>query len=199
VRWQGRCVVFNKAYRNQDHPGRIYPSDEARAWALKNVPAGCIIMECVVRRPSSPGKDWGHARWAGVARELSVSAPLVQLGADDARPELPGAQRIKTPTFWHAAAAIERAALVLTPEGGTHHMAGALGIPAVVVYGGFTHPRTTSYATETSLYADLPGSPCGRYDNCDHCRKALASITVDDVVGAARALYGATTGENQYG
>jgi hypothetical protein len=180
LRWDdGPRAVFNPSYRNRDHPGRIYPPASARAWARANVPAGCVIVEPIVRRPSSMGKDWGVERWRAVVDALDIG-PVVQLGEDGGRPML--AHWIKTPTIWHAAAAIERAMLVLTTEGGTHHMAGALGVPAVVVYGGFTHPDMTSYETERSLYVDVPGSPCGRYDSCPHCVDALAAITPEMVV-----------------
>lgn len=188
VRWDdGPRAVFDMTYRNRDHPGRIYPSDDARRWARENIPEGCIIIEPVVRRPSSPGKDWGAERWKRVAEMISLPAPLVQLGEDGGRPMV--APWTKTPTFWHAAAAIERAALVLCPEGGMHHMAGALGVPHVTIYGGFTHPDITGYETTWPLYVDIEGSPCGQFDTCDHCRRALDIITVEDVVNTAYAAY----------
>jgi len=188
LRWYpGPRAVFNPDYRNRDHPGRIYPPDDARRWAAENIPEGCIIVEPVVRRPSSSGKDWGVDRWRQVVESLSISAPIIQLGEDGGRPMV--APWIKTPTIWHAAAAIERAALVLTPEGGTHHMAGALDVPHVTIFGGFTHPATTGYETTWPLYVDIEGSPCGRYDDCDHCRRALDMITVEDVINTAYAAY----------
>lgn len=180
LRWDpGPRAVFDPTYRNRNHPGRIYPPSWAREWAHANIPRGCIIVEPVVRRPSSMGKDWGAERWAQVVSRLEG---VIQIGEDGGRPMV--APWIKTPTVWHAAAAIERASLVLTPEGGMHHMAGALGVRAVVIYGGFTHPDTTSYETETSLYFGGPGSPCGRYDDCPHCTAALAAITPDMVLEA---------------
>lgn len=183
LRWDGARSVFNMTYRNMDHPGNIYVPAWARGWARYNVPTGCIIIEPIVRRPSSMGKDWGFDRWCAVADRL-IRQPVVQLGEDGGRRMLPGATWIKTPTFWHAAAAIERAALVLTPEGGTHHMAGALHRPAVVVYGGFTHPQLTGYDWHRCLYVDVPGSPCGNFDPCSHCRDALETITPNMVIAA---------------
>lgn len=184
LRWDdGPRAVFNPTYRNRDHPGRIYPPETAREWARHNVPEGCVIIEPNVFRPSSINKDWGFVRWQAAAREFTN---VVQCCEDFGRPLLDGATHIKTPTFWHAAAAIERAAVVLTPEGGMHHMAGALGKPAAVIYGGFTHPDTTGYDGHTNLF--VGDEACGRYDLCPHCRDALAMISVEKVVQAGYDL-----------
>lgn len=186
LRWDtGPRAVFDRTYRNRDHPGRIYPPATARAWAERNVPENSIIIEPNVFRPSSINKDWGFDRWQLVSNKLPN---VVQCCEDFGRPLLQDALHIKTPTFWHAAAAIERAQLVLTPEGGMHHMAGALSTPAVVIFGGFTHPDTTGYDGHHNIYVGGPGSPCGRYDLCPHCRDALALITVEQVVDAAYDL-----------
>jgi hypothetical protein len=187
LRWDGARSVFDMTYRNMDHPGRIYVPAWARAWARDNVPPRCIIVEPIVRRPSSMGKDWGFERWRAVTARLT-GRPIVQLGEDGGRAMLPGATWIKTPTIWHAAAAIEQSSLVLTPEGGTHHMAGALRRPAVVIYGGFTHPQLTGYDWHENLYVDAPGSPCGNFDTCAHCVDALAAITPDMVIDAIKKL-----------
>lgn len=187
LRWEGARSVLDITYRNRDHPGRIYVPYEYRMWAAERIPQGCILIEPIVRRPSSMGKDWGFARWCQVADAFPPGS-LIQLGEDGGRQMIPGARWVKTPHFWHAAAAIERAALVLTPEGGMHHMAGALGKPAVVIYGGFTHPDITGYDGHECLYVDIPGSPCGNFDTCAHCRDALAAITPDMVVAAAHRV-----------
>jgi len=182
-RWEGSRSVLNMTYHNRDHPGSIYIPDEYLRWAASVVESGCVVIEPIVQRPSSLGKDWGFKRWAKVAEQLEN---VVQLGADHARPVLPGAQFIKTETFWHAAAIVRHAAVTLTPEGGLHHIAGALKRPAVVIYGGFTHPLITGYDGHECLYVDVPGSPCGEFGPCDHCRLALEMITVDMVLERAR-------------
>lgn len=184
LRWDdGPRAVFDPSYRNMDHPGRIYPIpvDAPRE--------SFIVIEPNVFRPSSINKDWGFDRWQIVADMLiDEGYEVVQCVPDFGRPLLAGAKHVRTPTFWHAANVIDRAALVLSPEGGTHHMAGALRRPAVVIFGGFTHPDTTGYDWHTNLYVDGPDSPCGRYDACPHCRDALASITPDMVVDAAKNI-----------
>lgn len=185
----GPRSLFNMSYRNADHPGRLFIPLEYREWAERHVPPGCIIIEPHVRHPSSPNKDWGPENWEDVGQQLD--GYVVQIGDGNDYNPLVADAWIPTPTFWHAAAAIERAALVLTPEGGMHHMAGALRKPAVVIYGGFTHPQLTGYDWHTNLYVDIDGSPCGRFDLCPHCTEALGQITPEMVVKAAEDMLNA--------
>ena len=193
--WEGSRSVFNFNYRNRSHPGRLFVPAWADAWAAGLGVDGCVVVEAFVRRPSSPGKDWGYDRWRDAAafvgadwRAQHRQAPTLIQMADRPIKTIPGARFIKTPTFWHAAAIIARSALVLTPEGGTHHMAGALRRPAVVVCGGFTHPDVIGYDGHEYLYADVPGSPCGRFDHCPHCVDALNRITPAMVADATGRL-----------
>lgn len=176
-------AVFNPDYRNRDHPGRLYlPGVKTSEADDKHV-----VIEPNITPPGSINKDWGFNKWQRVVDDLiSEGYAITQCVEDYGRPLLNGATHIKTPTFWHAALIINRAVLVLTVEGGTHHMAGALRKPAVVVFGGFTHPDTTGYDGHTNLYAG--GEACGRYGLCSHCRDAMASISVDQVLRAAYDL-----------
>lgn len=185
----GPRALFVETYRNADHPGSIYPPEDLREWANQVIIelglSPYIVIEPHVRAPSSMNKHWGFDRWAQVAERLDG---VVQLGADPGEARLPGATFIHTPTFWHAAAIIEGASLVMCPEGGTHHMAGALRVPAVVIYGAYVNPKTTGYDGHKCLYVETEEGACGRWDPCTHCESALASITPDIVLDAAREL-----------
>jgi ADP-heptose:LPS heptosyltransferase len=96
---------------------------------------------------------------------------------------IPGARQLKTPSFRHAMAALSRAALYIGPEGGLHHASGAVGIPAVVIFGGFIPPAVTGYATHTNLTGGAEA--CGSLHACEHCREAMNAISVPDVMDAA--------------
>jgi len=187
ARWDpGPRTIFQPDYRNMDHPGRLVLADDLKTWAQNQHVDDALLIEAGWSPPSSRGKDWGFERWRDVAEQLSEDgAEIVQCGAKRHDRILPQARFIHTPTWRHAAAIIERVAMVYTIEGGTHHMAGALRRPAVVVYSGFVHPETTGYDWHANLYADLDHSPCGRYDACAHCEAAKAEITPDMVVAAS--------------
>lgn len=181
-RWEGRRVIFNMDHRPA--AGHVYLTREERGWASDQMlPERFVIVEPVVRPPSSPNKAWGLSRWATVVAEMPV--PVYQLGPEDSRHALPGAHRLITPSIRHAAAVMERASIVLSTEGGMHHLAAALGIPAVVIFGAFTPPLLTGYEGQRIFAVETDEGYCGRYLPCGHCQAAMARIDPRDVARAA--------------
>jgi hypothetical protein len=111
-------------------------------------------------------RQWGWDRYAA----LISSRPhlrWVQAG----KPELstlPGVMRVSTNSFREACAVLARATAYVGPEGGLHHASAALGIPAVVIFGGYISPEVTGYRCHMNLFSG-EGLGCGR-------RKAAAAI-----------------------
>lgn len=166
--------------------GTIYLTEEERSFCPMD-PDSFIVIEPTVKPGASPNKSWGWDRWAAVAARMNL--PVYQLGSGPAR-TLPGVHRLQTPTTRLAAAVIERAALVLCNEGGTHHLAAAMRRPAVVVFGGFTPPSITGYPFHKNITGPEPHGFCGKWDSCQHCTTIMASINPDMVVSAAQELVG---------
>ena len=100
---------------------------------------------------------------------------------------LRGAQPIKTPTFRKALAVLQHAKMFLGHEGGMHHGAAAVGIPAVVLFGGFIHPRTTGYESHANIFTGGTEG-CGSLNRCEHCLKAMLDISVEMVLADARKV-----------
>jgi ADP-heptose:LPS heptosyltransferase len=87
--------------------------------------------------------------------------------------------------FRVACAIMKYCNLYLGPEGGFAHAAAALSKPGVVIYGGWIPPQIIGYDFHENLYVDIEGSPCGIRDReCDHCKKCMDLITVDNVINA---------------
>jgi FkbM family methyltransferase len=59
-----------------------------------------------------------------------------------------------------AAGVLSGASLLISPEGGLHHAAAALGVRAVVIFGGFISPATTGYALHTNLFTAARPAGC---------------------------------------
>jgi ADP-heptose:LPS heptosyltransferase len=100
--------------------------------------------------------------------------------------KIAGAKLARTPTFRHAMAVLARASLYIGPEGGLHHAAAAVGIPAVVIFGGFIPPSVTGYATHINLTGGA--AACGSLKPCEHCKAYMDVISVADVMGAAHGF-----------
>lgn len=162
-------------------PGEIFLTDEERR--LGEQLAGAIVVEPTIKQGAPLNKDWGFWRWRELVRCLAGKVELVQLGKSGTT-RLPGVRPIKTPTYRAAAGALSGASVVLTAEGGLHHCAAALGIRAVVIFGGFISPRTTGYDFHVNLFTG--GKACGRRSgSCLHCQIAMNAIKPHDVADAA--------------
>ncbi len=102
---------------------------------------------------------------------------------------LPDAVPVRTASFRDACAVLSYARLYVGTEGGLHHAAAALGVPAVVYHGGYISPETTGYDGQIALYRK-DGSPCGQRVHCPHCRAIAEDISVDEALEAIEeALY----------
>lgn len=143
--------------------------------------AGRIIVEPHIKAKASPNKQWGWVRWnklAYLARERGIV--VTQLGIDGTA-TLEFADFVATPTIRHAAAVLRHARAAVLPEGGLHHLAAAVGLPSVVLFGGFTPVELTGYEGHVNIGASL-GDACGMRVPCKHCEQWMASITPERVL-----------------
>lgn len=174
-------------------PGEVFLTREEKAFALSRLwgPDPVAIIEPRVKAIGAcagANKTWPLPRYQELASRLLAATGCrpAQLVPKGAKPLLVDVDTIETPTFRHALAVLGLAALYIGPEGGLHHGAAAMGTPAVVIFGGFNTPRSTGYAWHENIAV---GEPCGTIAPCDHCRRAMASISVERVLdGAMRQL-----------
>lgn len=170
-------------------PGELFFSGEELVFARKHG-AGFVVIEPHIEtwKSCAPNKQWPRDRFAEVARRLKKDgARVVQFSYPNAMP-LPDVESIATPSFRHAAAVLANAALYVGPEGGLHHAAAAVGVKGVVLFGAWIPPEVTGYDTHVNIGSDT--RYCGSLAACDHCRKALEAITVEQVYEAAASILG---------
>jgi ADP-heptose:LPS heptosyltransferase len=166
-------------------PGEMYFTKEERL-AGDRLGGGFVVIEPNLPRQksSSPNKDWGVTNYQAVASWLlRRHYRVVQFQTGSKR--LAGAWQVRTTSFRDALALMARASLYIGPEGGLHHGAAAVGIPAVVLFGGFIPPQVTGYDTHTNLTGGAEA--CGSLAPCNHCKEAMARIHVLTVYEAAHA------------
>lgn len=178
---------------------RLYGSYVSNRWRWRNfqcVPGEVFLTEeeldvdqdigIVIegRTKNKPNKQWPVVRYQTVADMLVEQGYTVsQLVGPGQKPLLRGVQRVVTSTFRHALGALSKASLYIGAEGGLHHGAAALGVPAVVLFGGFIGPETTGYASHVNLTGGAKA--CGSSWRCSHCKQAMDNISVDEVVSSA--------------
>lgn len=167
-------------------PGEIFLTDEELYRASERYRGlRFAVIEPQLKRGASPNKSWPFPKWNAVAQRLGMS--FVQFNP---QVTLNGAIPVRTASYREAAAILSHASLYIGHEGGLHHAAAALGIPAVVYYGGFISPEQTGYAGQEFLYREK-GSPCGQRVHCRHCQAIADEITTDEALEAIeRVLHG---------
>jgi len=137
-----------------------------------------------VWKSAAANKDWGRANYQKVAERLRKEGfRVAQFRFDRGAEPLTGVDVFRTLNFRDALAIMSHAALYIGPEGGLHHGAAAVGINAVVLFGGFIPPSVTGYANHANLTGGAEA--CGSLRPCKHCKDAMARIGVDEVLSAA--------------
>lgn len=176
--------VWNMGFRPV--AGELFFNEEELQFA-EEAGSGFIVIEPNVpwHKSVALNKDWGALKYKAVASELSAAGrDVMQFSYPTARVVCASARQFKAPTFRHALAVMARAALYIGPEGGLHHGVAAVGIPAVVLFGGFIPPEVTGYPTHANLTGG--SSACGHLSKCSHCKTAMNAISVDKVLHVAR-------------
>ena len=129
-------------------------------------------------------KDWGFDRWQEVA---NLDLPFMQTGVAD-KQGLAGVSRVVTNSFRDALKVLSGARLLVTTDGALHHAAAALGVPAVVIWGGVASPKNLGYDMHKNIWHGA--EPCGMHSKvCDHCKRALDAVTVEEVKQAVLEAY----------
>ncbi len=155
-------------------PGEIVLTEEEKKFAAPY--AGYILVEPNVKGTNEGNKDWGWDRWLTFTAMLPYQ--LLQLGPAGTR-GLPGIRFVETSSFRKACAILAVSRAFVGTEGGLHHAAAALGVPAVVIFGGFISPDITGYRMHRNLFTG--GAACGMRTACEHCKEAMAAITPEMV------------------
>lgn len=163
--WQEHC--------EPPPPGELFFS-EAELYAVPLVNDAMVLLEPNNKPGASVNKDWGFSNWQKLCDLLCAEGLRpVQLGPAGTR-VLSGAQLLPTGNFRIACATLASFVAAVLPEGGLHHAAAAVGLPSVVIYGGFISPQQTGYNAHVNIFTG--GSPCGMRVSCKHCEKAMRDI-----------------------
>ncbi|MBN2206507.1 MAG: lipopolysaccharide heptosyltransferase II [Candidatus Aminicenantes bacterium] len=159
------------------------------------VPSGRPLVVVDPGASYGPAKRWFAERFAATADRLRSrhKAEILLVGSpgETALAEKVAAAMRKRPhvltgrpTLRELLGLLGRAALVLTNDSGPMHMANALGVPVVGVFGP-TDPRRTGPVQPPSavIKKDAACWPC-LYRGCPYDHRCMSAVGVDDVVEA---------------
>jgi hypothetical protein len=181
--WPGHRPYVDLKHSTSEHmrfngfkvePGELYLTDEERNWPQRDF---VYIEPNVKREVFGDNKDWGFERWQRVVDGL----PHIRFVQGRGR-KLEHVEQVQSDSFRHVAGLLSHANLFVGTDGGLHHAAAAIGIPAVVVWGGLASPLTLGYEAHVNLHAG--SKPCGSWKPCNHCKTELAKISETMVIDA---------------
>lgn len=179
----GEKFVYNPNFHTVR--GDIYLTGEEQALAAeltKEFGEFVLIDPHIKDNIDKQNKDWGWERWQALVDAMPIN--WVQL--DYGKRALDGVKTVPSNGFRTSCSILQRAALLVCHEGGFAHAAAALRKDAVVIWGGFNHPKYLGYDKHINLRAD-DTEPCGNLKPCDHCRQMMEDLTVEEVAYAVSA------------
>jgi heptosyltransferase-2 len=158
-----------------------------------------IIIGIAPGATYGPAKRWFPDRFAAVADKLKnmFDCQIILLGGKN---DWQTAEEVKSSavsdlinlagksTVREAAYLISQCSLFISNDSGLMHIAGALNIPTVAIFGS-TNPVTTSPIGEKIIIVrkEVPCSPCLK-ETCHTDFRCMKLITVDDVFSAAQNI-----------
>jgi ADP-heptose:LPS heptosyltransferase len=168
----------------------------------QGIGTGIPVFACLPAG-SWPAKTWLPERFAGVMDAFSGEGEVLWLWgpgerdlAEECRGLMRGPSRVAPPLGWQELAAfLRRCALWVGNDSGPKHVAVALGVPTVTIFGP-THPGTWHPPRGPHALVEAAGLDC-LHCNANRCPlpgerhlRCMRDVTVERVVEAARALLG---------
>ncbi len=164
-------------------PANWAPVYHARRSA--RVADGAVVIQnsCRGALYAATTKEWPFDRWDCLAeRLLAEGHRLIQIGTLK-DPLVPGVVDLRGGTdLARAAAILEQAKLFIGLESGLMHLAAAVRVPTVIIYGGRTRPHETGYPFHFHAgVSQLPCSGCALNSGCPVDVKCMTDIALEDV------------------
>ncbi len=146
-----------------------------------------------------PAKRWLEERFAAAGDQLGreLDARVILFGGKDDRETAEDVRRQARTDMLNLAGIttlqetiylISQCRLILSNDSGLMHVAAALNVPTIAIFGS-TNPETTSPTGEKTIMVrkDTACSPCLK-KVCPTDFRCMTQVTVDDVVAAAKKL-----------
>lgn len=169
-------------WRARDEPARLYLNEAELEFGDRVAGAGdFVVIEPHIKAGANVNKRWD--RWQELV-DMLPGVRFVQMGPPGT-PMLRGVTPVVTPSFRAACGVLASARALVASEGGLHHAAAALGVRAVVIFGGSPSAKATGYDSHLNIGGD---DPCGRWKPCRHCAEKMAAITPEIVAKSLQSI-----------
>jgi len=136
----------------------------------------------------SANKVWHRDRYQAVVDHFQGRLNFIQLGSLG-DPLLRGVidQRGQT-TVRESAAILSQSKLCVTYVGFLMHLARAVDVRSVVIFGGRERPDQSGYVCNENLFSAVACAPCWLRSGCHFARECMDEITAADAIEAAERI-----------
>lgn len=184
---EGKHCSYRVAQENAEWAAQKYPRTSARRIGVQlaaSAPSRTYPRELMMAALSELLRRGHEVYLFGRPREIQINTPHPRLINTSA----------ESPSFAQSCAVLASCDAVLAPDSALCHVAGALDIPTVALYGPFSWRARTAYAPSVRALSGAlacapcawhgrggafpPGGPCAKTGRCE----ALATITPDRIV-----------------
>ncbi|RYD79272.1 MAG: hypothetical protein EOP84_13245, partial [Verrucomicrobiaceae bacterium] len=135
-------------------------------------------------------KQWPRENWAELIRQLTEECEVIEVGTESLVNNAQFGSRFHS--FAGATDLVSFAQIIASadafigPVSGGMHLANALRVPSVIIFGGYESPSGHHYSQMTSLYSPVACAPCWLPSECPNSRKCLQMISPAQVIDAVR-------------
>ena len=139
---------------------------------------------------SGTNKQWPLEYYDELALRLKHDNCTVIEVNSSGKPLLKNTKFIPTENLSKLLNLIKNASLVVSNEGGVHHMAGVLGVPAIVIFGSYISPTITGYDSHINIFFphDNKINGCGSLKKCIGCEETMKDISPNFIYRKVKAL-----------
>ncbi len=132
-----------------------------------------------------PSKFYPIEEWQKVVNKLNeVGVTVMQLGISKEGPLLRGAVNMLNVGYRKTAAVLGHCDLLITHVSGFMHLAQAVDVPCLALYGGIEDVRVSGYRQMVNLVSEVDCAPCWRRELCEN-RQCVEQIRADAVFDSA--------------
>jgi len=179
------------------YPELFFSSEEeawVRGWLDENelVPGSYSVVEPHTKEDwFGKLRSWPWDNWLCLFDDFlsATSSTWIQVGVEN-KAIIPGVRNVTGQlTFRQTALLMKSSGLFLGTEGGLMHVAAAVGVPSVIIYGGITRPEFSGYPEKHKIVCNYVDCiHCGYKGCCPNGHICMESILPEQVADAIREL-----------
>lgn len=184
----GECIGLQVPAGDLE-PLNLPTPDAELAARLVQIPRPRVVIQPLASRWAE-NKQWPRALWHDLIHRFVEEFDVIEVGTEPLAETAVFGPRFQSfagrTGIEDFAQIVASADVFVGPVSGGMHLANALRIPSVIIFGGYEAPAGHRYSQMTALYSSVECAPCWLPDCCPHSQRCLRMISPQQVLDAVR-------------